>query len=84
MSKHKHSYILCPICQQHKFPVPEDYTFCPHCGWCHDLVSESEEWLDTAIGPNSKSFNDHKARYLRTIKENPKFHYFRDGYPDEE
>lgn len=85
MSKFKHKYILCPICQKHKFPEPGDrFDMCPYCGWVHDDVSEDEECRNIAIGPNNKSFIEHKARYLQTIKDNPDFYYNRDGYPEED
>ena len=83
MAKFKHEYVLCPICQNHKFPQIVDYTVCPYCGWCHDNVSEDEECLEIAIGPNNLSFNDFKRRYLETIKQKPDFYYKRDGYPEE-
>ena len=45
-------------------------------------MSEDEECLDIAIGPNNLSFNDFKRRYLETIKMKPDFYYKRDGYPE--
>ena len=83
MAKYKHKFILCPVCQKHKFPEPGDYTFCPFCGWCHDAVSESEEYLNTAIGPNRLSLVEHKARYQQFISQNPAYHYKRDGFPQD-
>ena len=82
MAEYKHKYILCPICQKHKFPVIVDYTCCPYCGWCHDDVSE--ECIDIAIGPNSLSLNDFKIRYLKKLEQNPGFYYKRDGYPEDD
>jgi hypothetical protein len=82
MTKFKHEYILCPVCQKHKFSKIVDYTFCPYCGWCHDDVSEDVEYQDIAIGPNNFSLNDFKKRYQETIKTNPDFYYKRDDYPE--
>jgi hypothetical protein len=84
MTKYKHEYILCPICQKHKFPKIVDYTGCPYCGWWHDYASEDPEFSDIAIGPNNLSYNEFKRRYQETIKKNPDFYYNRDGYPDVE
>lgn len=82
MTRFKHEHIMCPICQKHKFPKIVDYTFCPYCGWCHDDVSEDEEYQDIAIGPNNLSLNDFKKRYQETLKANPAFYYNRDDYPE--
>lgn len=81
MTKYKHEYALCPVCQKHKFPVIVDYSDCPYCGWCHDDVSEAEP--EIAIGPNHLSLNDFRIRYRKTIEQNPNYHYKRDGYPEE-
>ena len=62
MSEYKHKFILCPVCQKHKFPVIVDYTYCPYCGWWHDDVSEelegAEKYMEMYISTNDVSYYD--------------------------
>lgn len=75
------SYTLCPVCGQHKFSNTEGYVdICKHCGWQHDLVSESEP--DKVIGPNSLSLNDYRIRYHYYEKNIPDYHWLKDEFPD--
>lgn len=76
------SYIICPVCGKHKFPIWEDNgtCICPYCGWGHDTTSEehpSEVW-----GPNNLSLDDYKLRYGYYIAQNPKYHWEHDLYPE--
>ena len=72
---------LCPVCGQHRFPDRGDQAnICPHCGWQHDIVSESEP--DKVTGPNHLSLNDYKTRYEAYIQLDPNYHWRRDGYPE--
>ncbi len=73
-------YILCPVCQKHKFPaVTGEYNMCPHCGWEHNLVDEENPYK--VMGPNSLSLTDHQLRYEYYVDKNPDYHWARDGFP---
>lgn len=72
---------ICPICRQHRFPDPGNQAnICPHCGWQHDIVSESAP--NEATGPNYLSLNDYKTRYEAYVRLDPNYHWRRDGYPE--
>ena len=78
----KQLYILCPVCQKHKFPIWEDNgtCICPNCGWEHDL-SDEENPLELN-GPNDLCLNNYKLRYEYYVNQNPNYHWARDKYPD--
>lgn len=77
----KDTFILCPICGQHKFPADGgDYLVCPHCGWIHDLVDEDE--ANSVHGPNKLPIRLYRLRYNYYLRHNPEYHWAHDGSPD--
>lgn len=76
------TYIICPVCGKHKFPIWEDNgtCICPYCGWGHDTIGEEESFV--ATGPNDLSLEDYKLRYLYYVEQNPKYHWRFDRYPE--
>lgn len=77
----KKTYVLCPVCGKHKFPIWEDNgtCICPYCGWGHDI--QGEENPSEQIGPNDLSLDDYKLRYAYYIEQNAKYHWSTDLYP---
>lgn len=78
----KQSYVLCPVCKKHKFPIWEDNgtCICPYCGWGHD--TQGEENTNEAIGPNDLSLENFKLRYSYYVEQNPKYHWRTNHFPD--
>ena len=76
----KHSYYLCPICRQHRFPEAGDHDICPHCGWENDMVMNDDP--NYIGGANELSQIDFRLRYLYYVEKNPDYHWARDHYPE--
>ncbi len=78
----REDFVLCPVCQKHKFPLWEDKgtSICPRCGWGHD--SYGEENPTAVVGPNDLSLNDYKLRYEYYLSLNPNYYWSTDSYPE--
>lgn len=76
----QNSYVICPVCQKHRFPIDEGQSnICPVCGWIHDVVSENDP--EKVWGPNELSLSDHTKRYQYYQEKIPGYHWKRDKYP---
>lgn len=74
-------YILCPVCEKHKFikfEKDEDYV-CPNCGWKYDPQAEENPF--EIYKADDLCLNDYKLRYEYYVEQNPNYRYSRDKYP---
>ena len=76
----KHSFYLCPICGEHRFPESGNNDICPHCGWENDAVMNNDPSFSG--GANDLCQIDFKMRYEYYVKQTPDYHWARDKYPE--
>ena len=76
----KNGNYICPICRKHTFTSEGNNDICPQCGWENDSTMNKNP--SYSGGANDLCQNEFKIRYEYYVKQNPKYHWTHDSYPE--